>query len=454
MWHRVRAFASLSQPRSVARTNLGGKFSSTRALATAPSNPTKDKRRARFVVLSQERPDNASSDGEAATDAANLDTFVGNRDDGSFVANPPPASVLQRALAWSTRAASTATSADQLRDATLRQAHAVMGHILPKDYATSVGPTYLTYAKWSMGASVAGTITGVLSMQSLLFAMGLGAGSVPIAAALNWIVKDGLGQLGGVLYASTVNHRFDSDPKRWRFTAAVIFDISMLLEVLTPLFPQYFLPMASLANVGKNVGWLSASATRAGMHKAFIRRNNLADVTGKAGSQTIAASVVGTAAGVILSPMIGTDPLTVFAAALALSAVHLTCTYQSIAAVVLPTLNIQRAWIATRDSLCLDDERSASSSVDALPTVVDLHALRNPALVYEQEYFVHAGKWGGPQGRVLLLPSTTDAAATVTEAAAAAASCVRLDIGPPLAELTASVRSLDDLDAAILRCVL
>ena len=34
-------------------------------------------------------------------------------------------------------------------------------------------------------------------MQALLYAIGLGAGAIPMAAALNWVIKDGLGQLGG-----------------------------------------------------------------------------------------------------------------------------------------------------------------------------------------------------------------------------------------------------------------
>ena len=34
-------------------------------------------------------------------------------------------------------------------------------------------------------------------------------------------MKDGLGQLGGVIFASFVNNRFDVDPKRWRFVACL-----------------------------------------------------------------------------------------------------------------------------------------------------------------------------------------------------------------------------------------
>ena len=43
--------------------------------------------------------------------------------------------------------------------------------------------------------------------------MGLGDGAIPMAAALNWIIKDGLGQLGGLLAVAAINTKFDSDPK-------------------------------------------------------------------------------------------------------------------------------------------------------------------------------------------------------------------------------------------------
>jgi len=39
-------------------------------------------------------------------------------------------------------------------------------------------------------------------MKSLLCAVGVGASAaLPMAATLNWVIKDGLGQLGGVIFA-------------------------------------------------------------------------------------------------------------------------------------------------------------------------------------------------------------------------------------------------------------
>lgn len=81
--------------------------------------------------------------------------------------------------------------------------------------------------------------------------MGLGAGSIPLAAALNWIIKDGLGQLGGVIYSTVISSKFDSDPKRHRFWSNVALQASTLLEVVTPLVPQFFLFLASVSNIGE-----------------------------------------------------------------------------------------------------------------------------------------------------------------------------------------------------------
>jgi hypothetical protein len=65
-------------------------------------------------------------------------------------------------------------------------------------------------------------VRAVLSTQCLLVAIGLSASTaVPVAATVNWVMKDGLGQLGGVLFASWVGNRFDSDIKRWKMVSGV-----------------------------------------------------------------------------------------------------------------------------------------------------------------------------------------------------------------------------------------
>jgi len=114
----------------------------------------------------------------------------------------------------------------------------------------------------------------------------------------------------------------------------VALDAAALVELAAlPAFPQYFVPIAGLANVAKNISYLAASASRAAIHRALSNRQgaaNLGDLTAKSGSQTIVASLVGLGLGVGVSNACGGDVTTVWPAWAALSATHLTCTWLSL----------------------------------------------------------------------------------------------------------------------------
>lgn len=140
----------------------------------------------------------------------------------------------------------------------------VVAVFFPEKYPGSVTANYASFAQWNFVqvhvicklilqvGNVAGTMTGVLSTQALLSALGLGmAGSLPLAATLNWIIKDGFGLLGGVLYTSVFSGHFDTDPKRYRFSASVALQVASLCEIATVLIPHMFLLSASISNIGK-----------------------------------------------------------------------------------------------------------------------------------------------------------------------------------------------------------
>ena len=183
----------------------------------------------------------------------------------------------------------------------------------------------------------------MLSTQALLYAVGLGAGAIPVAAAVNWVLKDGLGQLGGVLYAALLGQRFDADPKRHRFFSGVALQAATAVELMTPLLPGYFLLLASVANIGKNVAWLAASATRAQLHQALALQENLGDVTAKSGSQTTVAALLGTGVGVVVSSMLDGTASAAALAYLPFAAGSLYALHRSNYTVAVRTLNVQRA---------------------------------------------------------------------------------------------------------------
>ena len=168
--------------------------------------------------------------------------------------------------------------------------------LLPANYPHSVADGYLGFVSFCFTASIAGSASMVLSTQTLLLAVGIvgqgssGTSAGLMAGALNWVMKDFMGQLGGIVFASKMGKTkaFDNDPKRWRMVAATALDGATLLEILSPLcHSSLVLPIASIANIGKNIGFLTASASRASLHQSLAVSGNLGDVTVKAGSQRV-----------------------------------------------------------------------------------------------------------------------------------------------------------------------
>ena len=182
----------------------------------------------------------------------------------------------------------------------------VLSLVLPRHYPTSVQqPGYPRYAGYTFLASVAGSATMVLSTQVLLATMfHAPVGVAATAGAWNWILKDGLGQLGGILVASMSGPSMDHHPKRYRLLAAVLLDVAAVLELAAPIFvvgaaaatekdgsfgslflllrllpPDYspvtyiVVPMACAATILKNIACLMASASKATLHQSLCRVN-------------------------------------------------------------------------------------------------------------------------------------------------------------------------------------
>lgn len=113
------------------------------------------------------------------------------------------------------------------------------------------------------------------------------------------------------------------------------------LEMISPCFPSLFLPIASIATLGKNVSALAGSASKAAIHLNLSERNNLADVTAKSGTQATAASLFGTLVGSLIG-FTSQDYLTSVAAFTGLSVFQLYGCYKGLTYIDLNSLNPQR----------------------------------------------------------------------------------------------------------------
>lgn len=267
----------------------------------------------------------------------------------------------------------------------------IIRHFLPANYPRSVASGYVRFSLFSLVAATAGSASMVLSTQTLLLAVGVVGSHVTttsvMAGALNWVLKDGVGQLGGVLFASRMGETrtFDSNPKLWRMVAAMTLDVAALLELLAPVLttPTTILPLACTANVLKNIGFLTASASRAALHQSLAVSGNLADVTAKTGSQSMAAGMLGTALGVGLSSLVlhHPDPTHYFIPAFAvLAAIHQSCNYMALKAVALRHFNQQRLSIVLQQYIAIVEAKDTATIAGSL--------VLTPCQVAEREQFL------------------------------------------------------------------
>ena len=67
----------------------------------------------------------------------------------------------------------------------------------------------------------------MLASTFMLYSVGLGAGAVPTAGALNWVLKDGLGQAGTLLFGKAIAHNFDVSSRAWYLLASVKLNLAM-----------------------------------------------------------------------------------------------------------------------------------------------------------------------------------------------------------------------------------
>uniref|UniRef100_A0A5B7BXA5 Protein root UVB sensitive/RUS domain-containing protein n=1 Tax=Davidia involucrata TaxID=16924 RepID=A0A5B7BXA5_DAVIN len=135
---------------------------------------------------------------------------------------------------------------------------AIRNFFLPRE----VRGNYLEYVKWKFLHRVFSSALQVLATQAMFRAIGIGySRSLPSAAALNWVLKDGLGRLSRCIYTASLASAFDTNLKRVRFSTSVLFSLSIGVELLTPAFPQYFLLLASVANIAKQISLACYLAT-------------------------------------------------------------------------------------------------------------------------------------------------------------------------------------------------
>ncbi|XP_062840110.1 RUS family member 1 isoform X1 [Anolis carolinensis] len=223
---------------------------------------------------------------------------------------------------------------------------------LPQGYPESVSPDYLAYQIWDTVQAFASSITGTLATQAVLKGVGVGdKTSTVTAATVTWILKGGTGMLGRILFAWSKGSKLDCDAKQWRLFADVLNDVAILMEILAPAFPACFTLIVCISGFFKCIVGVAGGATRAALTMHQARRDNMADVSAKDGSQETLVNLAGLLFSLLLIPLVADNLRLTYSLYGLFTILHLYANYRAVRAVCMETLNRARLCLVLQSFL-------------------------------------------------------------------------------------------------------
>ncbi|KAJ3222468.1 hypothetical protein HK099_002274 [Clydaea vesicula] len=119
------------------------------------------------------------------------------------------------------------------------------------------------------------------------------------AVAIQWVLKDGFGEIGKLFFIQQFSKNFDSHPKTWKLVGEVSCLFGSTLQLITVLtLNNYFLIFASVGYAFRSIHFSIWGATHMTFTKNFSLTGNVADLVAKDDSQMSVAHLLGMLCGV------------------------------------------------------------------------------------------------------------------------------------------------------------
>ena len=148
--------------------------------------------------------------------------------------------------------------------------------------------------------------------------------------------------IGRIVFAWMKGTQLDCDAKRWRLFADVLNDFAICLEILAPLSQPYFRWVVCFAGVCKSLVGVAGGATRAALTQHQARRNNMADVSAKDGSQETVVNLAALLCSLAILPIVSSHFHVTVVLFTLLTVLHLFANFRAVKAVRMESLNQAR----------------------------------------------------------------------------------------------------------------
>lgn len=220
---------------------------------------------------------------------------------------------------------------------------------LPVGYPDSVSRDYTEYQIWDSIQAFASSITGTLATQSVLSGVGVGdQGASVLAATTTWILRDGTGMTGRILFAWFQGSNLDYDSKKWRLFADILNDVAIFLELMCQYMKGYVTAVLCVSSVAKSIVGVAGGATRAALTQHQARNNNMADVSAKDGSQETLVNLAAFLFSLLLLRIVAGNPWLLYSIFISFTLLHIFANYRAVSCVVMETFNRSRYAIVVR----------------------------------------------------------------------------------------------------------
>lgn len=164
---------------------------------------------------------------------------------------------------------------------------------------------YCKFLKWSFLSNVLVSIESAMATNNMLNA--IGSEDTTDYRTLNYIGKDIIGQMGGILYMAKMSEKADGQPKQFLIYSHIIQQSSYMLMASTSMADPYlFLPIAGFANIFSNISFTGYGAINAKCIQE-MSRNNMGEMYAKITTVNTTASSVGLLIGVGLCTLVPDD---------------------------------------------------------------------------------------------------------------------------------------------------
>ncbi|XP_058796916.1 RUS family member 1 isoform X2 [Phymastichus coffea] len=219
---------------------------------------------------------------------------------------------------------------------------------LPQGFPESVHKDYVPYQIWDTLQAFASTINGTLTTHSIMRGVGVGESTAtPLAAAITWILKDGTGMIGRILFAWWQGNNLGSQCKKWRLFADILNDVAMTIEVMVPYISTLSSYTLCLTTGMKAIVGIAGGSTRTAIMQHHAINDNMADVSAKEHSQGTLVNLAGSAVGILILLLVH-ERIFIYLCLLLVIA-HILFNYFAVTSLKIETLNEDRLYAVIED---------------------------------------------------------------------------------------------------------